>query len=309
MKHLLPALCCATLALTCGKKNEPTAEKRPATKEQAPPRLVPKTINVCGKRLVIASTQKVYCRGWGAIQASTLSGFAKLRLLDVSSSLRLEGVKHLAALPALRTLTLFRTEVDSAQLATLVQLRELKIIKAPYAKDLTPLAVLTGLTYLRCSHCAVTEVAFLAKMPQLEALSLSHSPSIKSFAPIGGLGKLRFLNLSGTGVSDLSWISGLKKLEKLMLAGTKIKQVKHLAQLTSLRELNLASTRVRDISALPKLKNLDRLNLQGNPQLRRLSPLRKMSWLKTLTVTAKAFSKRQLARLQKALPRTKIRAR
>lgn len=309
MRTVLLALFCVTLALGCGKKAAPSAENKPAAKKPPLKRIVPRTATFCGKNLVVETTRKIYCRGQGVIQASTLSAFARLQLLDVSSARRLEGVDRLAALPALRELVLFKTEVDVRQVAKLKQLRELKIVKAPYAKDLAPLAGLRQLTYLRCSHCAVTDIAFLTKLPRLEALSLSHSRSITVFKPIGALRQVKFLNLNGTLVSNLSWIVRLTKLERLLLAGTKVKDLRPLAGLTGLRDLNLAGTRVRDLTVLPKLKNLDRLSLQNNPQLRRLAPLRKMTWLRILTVTAKVVSKRQLARLRKALPRTTVRAR
>lgn len=308
MRPLLYALICAGLALGCGKKADPPTPKKTTTKKP-PQKIVPKTVNFCGKSLVIETTEKAYCRDQGVVHASSLRGFRELRLLDVSTSKRLKGLDQLAVLPALRELTVYKTEVDLTQVAKLTRLRELKIIKAPYAKNLDALAGLLGLTYLRCSHCAVAKVAFLAKLTRLKALSLSHSSSIREGKAIGTLGELRFLNLSGTGISDLSWISGLKKLEKLYLAGTKVKNLKPLVGVTALRSLNLASTAIRDISVLPKLKNLDSLNLTGNPRLRRLAPLRKMTWLKTLTVTSKVVSGRRLARLQKALPRTRIRAR
>lgn len=309
MRAVLLALGCIALVLGCGRKADPPTQKGPTANRQPLKRIVPRTVDFCGKRLAIDTTRKVYCRDQGVIQAVTLSGFAKLRLLDVSSSVRLEGVDRLASLPAFRELALYKTEVDISQVARLKHLRQLKLVKAPLVKDLAPLVSLTRLSYLRCSHCAVTDIAFLAKLTGLEALSLSHSPSIKVFKPIGALRQVRFLNLNGTGVSDLSWITGLTKLEKLLLAATKVRNLEPLAGLTGLRELNLASTPVRDLSVLPRLINLDKLNLGANPKLRRLAPLRKMTWLKTLTVTAKVVSARQLARLRKALPRTQVRAR
>lgn len=307
MRSLLLALTCATLVVGCSKKADPPSQKSPQTQKQSPERIAPRTVSFCGKGLPLTAT-KAYCRGQGIVKASPLSDLSKLQLLDVSTTKRLDGVGSLAGLSGLRQLVLFQTEVDVRQLAKLTQLKELKIVKAPYAKDLAPLASLRGLTYLRCSHCAVADLAFLGKLTRLRALTLSHSSAIRDFKIIGGLAELRYLNLNGTAVVDLRWIAGLSKLERLSLASTKVRDLRPLAKLASLRELNLSGTRARDLSVLPRLKNLDRLDLRGIPGLRRLAPLRKMTWLRTLTVPAKALSRRQLARLQKALPRTEVRA-
>lgn len=308
MKPLLIVLVGATLVISCTKKSDPSAKKKPQV-QQAPQKTAPKTVTFCGKQLPIETTTKAYCRGQATVQASNLTPLTKLRLLDVSETKRLDALNTLAKLPNLKELSLFKTQVKINHLAQLSQLRELKIIHAPYAKTLSPIIRLKHLTYLRCSHCALSDITFVAKLPRLRALTLSHTPSIQKFQPIGTLKELRYLNLSGTQVADLSWITTLTNLEKLFLASTKIKDLRPLVQLTQLRELTLSSKALRDISALPKLKNLDRLNLRGNPNLRRLTPLHKMAWLKVLTIPAKALTKRQLARLKNALPRTNVRTR
>ncbi|KAL0242709.1 hypothetical protein GEMRC1_005272 [Eukaryota sp. GEM-RC1] len=72
---------------------------------------------------------------------------------------------------------------------------------------------------------------------------------------------LKFLDLSGSSVSDYSGLKYLKQLEELDLNSSNIVDVSTLQSLTSLRVLNLSGTSVDDVSDLKNLHNLRYLNL------------------------------------------------
>ena len=69
------------------------------------------------------------------------------------------------------------------------------------------------------------------------------------------------LNLSDTGVSDVSALASLKNLKSLGLWKTDVSDVSSLARLTNLEGLNLGGTGVSDVSALANLTNLEWLYL------------------------------------------------
>ena len=80
---------------------------------------------------------------------------------------------------------------------------------------------------------------------------------------IGSLTALKYLNLRGTQVSDISVLSGLNALRFLDLSGTQVSDISALSGLTALIHLDLFGTQVSDISGLSGLTALNRLNLFG----------------------------------------------
>ena len=88
--------------------------------------------------------------------------------------------------------------------------------------DWTPLTKAEGLTGLNLGGCALDGGAFLEALPQtLENLDLRDTGlTTVSFA--GRLGKLRYLNISGNQVTDLSPLSGLSELATLAADGNPV---------------------------------------------------------------------------------------
>ncbi len=68
--------------------------------------------------------------------------------------------------------------------------------------------------------------------------------------------QLRRLDLSDTGVSDLSLLSALSQLQNLDLSNTGVSDLSPLSALSQLQSLIISSTGVSDLSALSVLKNL-----------------------------------------------------
>ncbi len=84
--------------------------------------------------------------------------------------------------------------------------------------------------------------------------------------------RLTSLDLSGSDVSDLTFLQSATNLEELDLSDTQVSDISALSSLTSLEELDLSNTQVEDISPLSELTNLKKLDL-SNTQVSDISPL------------------------------------
>ena len=63
---------------------------------------------------------------------------------------------------------------------------------------------------------------------------------------------LEWLNLSYTGVTDISALAGCKKLERLNLSGTLVTGISALAGCKNLKTLSLSNAPVTDTSMIPE---------------------------------------------------------
>ena len=78
---------------------------------------------------------------------------------------------------------------------------------------------------------------------------------------------LRFLELTGTQITDISPLAKLTNLSFLELNGTQITDIAPLVKLTNLRYLNLSETEITDISPLAKLSDLEQVDLMVAPRM------------------------------------------
>lgn len=74
---------------------------------------------------------------------------------------------------------------------------------------------------------------------------------------------LQLLDLSSTGVTDITPLRGLTNLQSFNLRGTEVKDIAPLRGLTNLQTLDLSGTEVTDIEPLRDLTNLHWLDLSG----------------------------------------------
>lgn len=145
--------------------------------------------------------------------------------------------------------------------------------------------------------------------------------------PVFRLRRLRALDLTSDGLSDLTALSSLRQLRELVLTDNELADIAPLARLTHLTSLTLDYNSIHDVSPLASLKGLKKLNLEHNeisevrpltelPKLRRLNivanpirdpaPLFKLGQLATLTLGRNGFSDEQAGALIDALPGTSV---
>ena len=235
------------------------------------------------------------------------------------------GLKDLAPLKQLQRLDISLTRVTGAGL-----------------KDLAPLK---QLQWLDLDGNSVTDAGLkeLAALTQLQRLNLSYTKVTDAgVKELAALTQLQRLDLEGTRVTDagVKELAALTQLQKLNLRDTKVTLagVKELAALTQLQELDLRATKVTDagVKELATLKQLQRLDLDETPVtdacLKELAALTQLQWL-SLAVTQVTgvgvkelaaltqlqeltfgglhgltdAGQKELAELQKALPKLRIR--
>ena len=118
--------------------------------------------------------------------------------------------------------------------------------------DVSPLANLTQLTYLRLGGNTISDVSPLANLTQLTSVDL-YSNTISDVSPLANLTQLTYLRLGGNTISDVSPLANLTQLTYLELGNNAISDVSPLANLTQLTYLNLYNNAISDVSPLAGL--------------------------------------------------------
>ena len=111
------------------------------------------------------------------------------------------------------------------------------------------------------------------------------------------------VELSSSGISDISGLSKLDRMEKLDLSNNNISNI-YIFQLTNsrftIKELNLAGNQIEDITPLASLQNVEVLDLSNNMISSEL-PLMNLKKLKTLYLGGNLLSDMQIDSLQNSL--------
>ena len=102
---------------------------------------------------------------------------------------------------------------------------------------------------------------------------------------VADLEKVMYLKLDDNKLTSVKGLEKLTQLTKLNLSQNELTDVKGLEKLTQLKSLMLQNNQLADVKGLEKLAKLEELNLYNNPDL----------------------TKAQIATLQRALPKCRIR--
>jgi len=236
----------------------------------------------------------------GLFHLVALSDLAALRLSGKSGATTIDdaGMEHIGKLTHLRALLLdylWISEVGLRKLSELKQLEELTLAQTLVRDDaIAPIARFSKLRKLRLARTGITAtgVEKLIELEHLEDLDLSEASQItdEALMHVGRLRGLKRLNLWRVPVGD--------------------RGIAHLAGLTKLEWLNLDDTATSDkgLAAIVGMKNLTFLHL-GSTAVSDLG-LEHLTGLKTLSdisLRRTAVSKEGSERLQKQLPKAKIR--
>ncbi|MFH1119548.1 MAG: leucine-rich repeat domain-containing protein [Bacteroidota bacterium] len=124
------------------------------------------------------------------------------------------------------------------------------------------------LTYLKKLNISgnrrIKDLNPLAKLTSLEDLNVSGT-GIAEISAIKEISNLRNLDLSDNGIVDLSPVAGLKSLELLDISNSKITEVNRLSGLRNLRILSLDHCAITQAAPLLNLKRLELLYAEGVP--------------------------------------------
>ena len=178
----------------------------------------------------------------------------------------MEGLTHLDARNAnITDLTGLEhaTNLTSLDLGTENVEGQGRPINSNSVSDLSALAGLTNLTWLRLRNNSISDISALAGLTNLEWLNLGSNLMLSDISALSGLTNLETLWLYGNSLSDISPLAGLTNLRSLTLWFNSISDLSPLAGLTNLGSLGLYNNLVSDISPLAGLTNLGYLRLSN----------------------------------------------
>jgi hypothetical protein len=187
----------------------------------------------------------------------------------------------LAALPALRDLSVRRTSASAADIHSIASVKTAQSLTSldlgrgccASLADLSPLSSCVALTSLSVDSAAVRDLTGLARCPSLRSLKLHSMPHLADLTPLSARG------------SHSPWV-----LDSLSLRGcVALTDISPLAHLSHLRCLSLALCTGlhadRGLEPLARLPRLTELTLTGCSQLRTVAPLAQCPALQTLYLT------------------------
>ena len=192
-----------------------------------------------------------------------LSGMTQLEELRLINCSLPDEIDTIAALPALKSLTLSGCNLSTiSRLTNAVGLTYLDVSSNAIG-DISILSAMPQLSVLNLSHNAVTDLTPLSSLTQLTELDVSYN-SVNSIAPVGICVGLKKLNITNNSVSDLSAISALKGLTHFYAGYNSLNDVSVLATCTELQELDISNNALTDISGLSTLVKLTHFNFSYN---------------------------------------------
>ena len=198
--------------------------------------------------------------------------------------------KVLAALAALCSLESLSVEGNAAVTRAGVDALAEALPNAAIAADESLYSVtLGGVSFpadsaqVNASGLGLTNLAGIESFTSLETLLLSDNEGL-SLAGIGSVATLANLELARCGLTDITELSSAVTLRTLNLMQNDLTDVSALRRLSSLEELSLGmNERLADISPLSKLTALRSLSLAGTA-VTDLSPLASLTGLETLDI-------------------------
>ncbi|CAL5977316.1 leucine-rich_repeat domain-containing protein [Hexamita inflata] len=205
------------------------------------------------------------------------------------------------------TLVIPITEAQEVTSLTFIQKLSLLKLKLSLCTSVTFAQPPLNITELYLSQCKNTTFAGIEQMTQLQKLEMVFSQVTNSEIPlIGCLINLKYLNLKGNSITDISQLLNLTKIVELDMSSNKIDKIIDFDNFNQLKHLSIANNKLSDIPVLRcvkletlslewnkllnlefliSLQSLTRLNLTGN-KVQSISTLRYLKNLKELSVAA-----------------------
>ncbi|HEX7014892.1 MAG TPA: leucine-rich repeat domain-containing protein, partial [Cyclobacteriaceae bacterium] len=129
----------------------------------------------------------------------------------------------------------------------------------------------------------------IKNITSIDALDLSDNKFLRTIEPLAELSNLKTLDLSGTGITDLTPIRNLTGLTDLDISQTSITDLTPLKYSDKLTRLVLARTPVNDLTVVGQMPALETLDISGTGVLD-ISPLSSCTSLKYLLMAAAPIS-------------------
>ncbi len=168
------------------------------------------------------------------------------------------------AFPGMTKLNMENNEgiTDLSPLAGLTALTYLRIYKAE-AADLSPIAELVNLTSINIDSVSFKneDLEWMRNLTKLGNIYISGANSVKSFEGLPSLPNLTNIILRGAAPEDLTpLVTALPGLTKIDFMSSSIKDLAPLSKLAKLKDLDIYGVKVKDFTPLAECKNLKKLN-------------------------------------------------
>ena len=164
------------------------------------------------------------------------------------------------------------TDSDDAYAAALRQIEQARVAGAK------------ALDFNEPETCALTQLPpEIGGLDKLKSLNLMHT-QVNDLSSLTRLTGITRLLLNHTKVSDLSPLAGLTGITQLWLNHTPVSDLSPLAGLTGITQLLLNNTQVSDLSPLARLMGITQLSL-NNTQVSDLSPLARLTGISQLRLS------------------------
>ena len=104
----------------------------------------------------------------------------------------------------------------------------------------------------------------IARWLKMDSLNFSGETWLKQTEPLSRFTRLRYLNLSGTGITNVDGLRNLNRLQILALSHTRLEHIQALQYLPGLKTLIIQSLKNEIWSDFPALPELEKLDLSFN---------------------------------------------
>lgn len=228
-----------------------------------------KVVLICGEQYDVETT--VLDLSGKGVRSGRLADVGKLTQLTSLklSDNKLTTLDFLEPLEKLVSLDLSNNEItDISALAGLKSLRTLHL-DGNDIEDFTPLYGLNKLTMLTICDIEIKESQLKQLKERLPGCVIYSDEAKEDIIDITLGGKtfksnVTELDLSGSGVKDISLLSVCTKLTKLDLSDNSISDISALVDIPGLTELDLSDNSISDISPLVSMTKLTKLDLSNN---------------------------------------------
>jgi len=204
--------------------------------------------------------------GTAVTNTDALSSLITLEKINFTDS-KIASIQFLSNTPLVKELILAgnnHTFPNYEPIQNLKKLRVLDIQKNSQATD-GNVAVLQNLQELReldISDCkGITQLQFIEQCTKLVEFSAANCTNIVNYSALQNLILLKKINLSGSSVTDINFVSNKSDLKDLQISKTAISDITSLNMCASIERLDISYTQVTDITTISRLWKLKRLNI------------------------------------------------
>lgn len=157
----------------------------------------------------------------GLDDISVLASARHVKDLDLGR-MQVRDLSPLSRFSELEELGLVEMPVSNLSgLRRLVKLQSLNICYTENLEDISDLAYLSNLKYLRLMNTQIRDLSPLERLRNLETIRVRFTP-VRDISPMSKMQRLERLELEWTNVDDLSPLTNLTRLKTLVLSGTQV---------------------------------------------------------------------------------------